>query len=427
MWLRYCCVLSIIGGASAATQPLIRTVMQRSGASVSLGASNKPTTFSAAAWHRQRRREMLAAHPEVRKLISESDTWVAAMGALILPSFAWAVCHSPDMSGPEWCVSIATIGSMRANWAIYCGHAISHGRWRGLVGAFGTARYNAILASVNLGHLFQVVPSYWLLHHSHHTKLGSLPLLEARERARRGRQTDGDLGIATRLFSPPARKYSLIVDRDGTVLPRQSEVLHQALSVLVHAIAPVAFAGYAVAALRADNGTDRALQTSLVAQALASLAGYLAIVGVCMVEGSWSPLVFTLASSLYWLSPLNVNWVWTCPHVCQAGAVRGSDGWNDNSEGEGAEPLQPTVSFYTPNNIFGHLLDVYMGFENYHCEHHDFPDVPMYRLPQLRALCPEYYDDLRAMPLAEVSTWRILLTGDFFYACQDATLQAQEH
>ena len=159
---------------------------------------------------------------------------------------------------------------------------------------FGTARYNAILASVNFGHLFQVVSSYWLLHHSHHTKLGLLPLLEARERARRGH----NLGIVTRLFSPPARKYSLIVDRDGTVLPRQSEVLHQALSVLVHAIAPVAFAGYAVAALRADNGTDRALQTSLVAQALASVAGYLAIVVYFSGLVQTSRTVFGIGSNL---------------------------------------------------------------------------------------------------------------------------------
>lgn len=108
----------------------------------------------------------------------------------------------------------------------------------------------------------------------------------------------GDLGIAARLFSPPARKYSLIVDRDGTVLPRQSEVLHQALSVLVHAIAPVAFAGYAVAALRADNGTDRALQTSLVAQALASVAGYLAIAVYFSGLVHTSRTVFGIGSNL---------------------------------------------------------------------------------------------------------------------------------
>ena len=82
------------------------------------------------------------------------------------------------------------------------------------------------------------------------------------------------------------------------MLPRQSEVLHQALSVLVHAIAPVAFAGYAVAALRADNGTDRALQTSLVAQALASVAGYLAIAVYFSGLVHTSRTVFGIGSNL---------------------------------------------------------------------------------------------------------------------------------
>ena len=94
-----------------------------------------------------------------------------------------------------------------------------------------------------------------------------------------------------------------------------------------------------------------------------------------------------------------------------------------------APPLplpQPTVSFYTPRNAAGAALDAYLGFENYHVEHHDFPEMPMYLLPRLRQIAPEAYDSLRAMPILEPATWAELLTGDFFYACQDRTLLGRE-
>ena len=43
-----------------------------------------------------------------------------------------------------------------------------------------------------------------------------------------------------------------------------------------------------------------------------------------------------------------------------------------------------------------------------HVEHHDFPELPMYRLPQLRLMAPESYDTLRTMPLLHWRTVRAL-------------------
>ena len=375
-------------------------------------ASSDVVSFSASSWHRQRRREILAAHPEVQELIVQSDDWVALLGLLVLPCYGFVLSHAAQLSMPELCLHVCGIGSLRANWAIYCSHALSHGRWSALVGPSGSARFNIALAAANIGHAFQVIPSYWVMHQGHHTRLGSLSLLEARARAKQARPTDGDLGIATRLFSPPAHKYRLVRDRrDKSELLRQPESLHQAMSALVHAIAPIAFAGYLVAAIRTDDQANPALRRSLAVQACASLCGYLGIAALSVSQASWAPLGFYLASSLFWLSPLNINFAWTSPHPCQ----RGDSG-----------QLQPTVSFYTPRNAFGALLDVYMGWENYHVEHHDFPEIAQYLLPRLREIAPEAYEGLSTLPLLEQRTWDVLLRGNFSYACQDLSMGVEE-
>lgn len=181
--------------------------------------------FSAAEWHRRRRRLIISDHPEVLSLL-EDDSRVLLLGLGILPVYAAALWHSPSATWGELAADVWGIGSIRASWAVYCSHAISHGRWRH-IGPHGGIVFNFVLAVVNLGTVFGILPSYWIFHNTHHTQLGALPVQEARERAQHGQGTDGDLGIAHRFYSPPSRKYFVSSNWQGEFLPRVNEFRFQ--------------------------------------------------------------------------------------------------------------------------------------------------------------------------------------------------------
>jgi len=69
------------------------------------------------------------------------------------------------------------------------------------------------------------------------------------------------------------------------------------------------------------------------------------------------------------------------------------------------EEGQETYSYYGPLN----LLTFNVG---YHNEHHDFPRVPGSRLPQLRKIAPEFYDNLHSYNSWVAVNWRFLTDSD---------------
>ena len=85
------------------------------------------------------------------------------------------------------------------------------------------------------------------------------------------------------------------------------------------------------------------------------------------------------------------------------------------------QPGQETYSYYGPLNIFAFNV-------GYHNEHHDFANIPGSRLPQLRAMAPEFYDSLPSYSSWSGVILDFILNGDLsgFSRVKRVTLTEQQ-
>ncbi len=122
--------------------------------------------------------------------------------------------------------------------------------------------------------------------------------------------------------------------------------------------------------------------------------------GLLWKLGGWKSLLFLYLSETLWSIP---------PHPACAMFVTNHGSNVDNESGD----CIPSSSTYA-----GRWYSLFTLGTNYHCEHHDFPTIPLHRLGELRKIAPEFYKEG-----SNDNVFRIMkkvFAKPEFYACMDA-------
>ena len=132
-----------------------------------------------------------------------------------------------------------------------------------------------------------------------------------------------------------------------------------------------------------------------------------AVRGLLWAAAGWKSLLFLYLAEVLWSVP---------PHPACAMFVtnHGSPLAAVTDGGEGG--CVPSSSTYA-----GRWYSLFTLGTNYHCEHHDFPTIPLHRLGELRQIAPEFYREGSDDSLLGIM--RKAFAKPEFYACMDANIQ----
>jgi fatty acid desaturase len=95
---------------------------------------------------------------------------------------------------------------------------------------------------------------------------------------------------------------------------------------------------------------------------------------------NWHALLFLYLAETLWSIP---------PHPACAMFVTNH---GSSSNANGAIAASPTDACIPSSSTYaGKWYSLLTLGTNYHCEHHDFPTIPLHKLGKLRQIAPEYY------------------------------------
>ena len=123
--------------------------------------------------------------------------------------------------------------------------------------------------------------------------------------------------------------------------------------------------------------------------------------GLLWKLAGWKSMLFLYLSETLWSIP---------PHPSCAMFVTNHGSNMDSDTGD----CTPSSSTYA-----GKWYSIFTLGTNYHCEHHDFPTIPLHRLGELRKIAPEFYREG-----ANDNVFKIMkkvFSQPEFYACMDAS------
>ena len=334
-----------------------------------VGDSDKPD----AVWHRDRAKQMIRNHPEIKSLFGNTPSTAFWCIAFASAQIALSVGLS---SQPWWAVLLVAwaIGSWIDVNLFQLAHECNHNL------VFKKTTPNRWLFTFTTLPMFMSGHhAWWIEHHVHHNDLGAKKDFITRRRTvflltRQHRYllffTEGPIyRFCCALFSPVGMPYALVM----LVLQFFRSILGLGVytfeSLLRGKLAP----GPKALSILADEHLISGYENYKLKRwaVIYPSLSILMTVGLFTV-GGWKAVVFLLVSQLFatgFLHPHNFGIILS------------------NSHFHGSSSYQPSSSLYGWSNW------LYFNF-GLHLEHHDLMGIPWSRLGRLREIAPEFYDDL---------------------------------
>jgi sphingolipid delta-4 desaturase len=308
-----------------------------------------------AVWHRERARAMLRAHPEIKQLFGHypgTAVWcvLAASAQLAL---AMAVSHGP------WWVMLLTayfIGTAINIMLFQLGHECTHGL------VFKKSSWNRHLFTYTTLPMFMSGHhTWWMEHLVHHNDQGAKKDFITRRRS---------FFLLTRVTSPLFVPYSLIMLVMQVLRSIVGLVMYLFGSLLRGRLKPGRLTLMVLSDQHLASGYEKENYTLwAVTYPLINLA----VCAALYMYGGWMSVAYLLASQAFFtgfLHPYCLGWVLGISHF------------------HGCKRYQPTASHY------GRIVNLLSFNAGLHVEHHDIMGIPWFRLPKMREIAPEFYDDL---------------------------------
>ena len=383
------------------------------------------TSFSdAATWHRERRKMMLERYgDEIAPLERESSSQRVALPLLILANTLLLLLSILSGSLPPPGVMALAIfpGSMLSLWQLQILHDVLHGSLfpKGRSTIYGVKRKTLQEQVLFWGSMPSVFGYYLYLkfgHLSHHKNVGNAQQVNLKQLfdSSNVEFEDGDvLFVAHRMklkgdigpsFSLPfVGNMRMSMSISGFNAWRQgksvwnacmfaSSFLFERFMLIINDVI-VAMAGrnYFFPNKPQAFHDDCARYARCATLLRAAL----------LFTASWKSLLFLYLSETLWSLP---------PHPACAMFVT-----NHGSTFVDGECV-PTSSTYA-----GRWYSLFTLGTNYHCEHHDFPTIPLHKLGELRKIAPEFYNSESNDNLFQIMNKAFAYPD--FYACMDAGIQ----
>lgn len=396
-------------------------------------SANFAQSLKASAWHLNRRRAILAKYPDLLDKVTadlkEGGDKRTLPSLIAVNSLQLAIAlqvgaeHHQTFNTLQTCLLGATVGGTLSLWQFSLLHDIKHG---------GASLFPGI--SPNLALFIGSQPSvfgYFLYlrfgHLSHHKDFGSKSLKDSFDSTAVNFE-DGDVlfNAHRQMLAGDVKNETVGFFGNEQVGGRGLSISRSFYSLFWREEAPMSnllvytvSMSYERAALCVNDiivaitGTNLFFPSKpkvfLDTNARYSRMAALLHAMLLLVAGPQA-LLYLFVSELAWQLPV---------HPAFAMFVSNHPSYSTTTP-DGRGVCQPTSSVYMhhPSIAVRSLFDLTCAFTNYHVEHHDFPEVPLWNLRQIREEASEFYDCLEGAEDSWTAVVRKAFRGRQFYGCE---------